>query len=129
MTRFLRFSIVGTAGMAVQLMVIWVLTDWLRIPAWIATAAGVGAAVLHNYAWHRAWTWRDRARATSIVEEFLRFAGANGLVSLAGNVAVVSALTSAAHLGAAPASVAAIALCSLANFWLAGCLVFARGRR
>jgi putative flippase GtrA len=125
MTRFLRFNLVGAGGIAVQLGMIWLLAHRLAMPPGLSTAVGVGAAVLHNYLWHRAWTWRDRPRATSGAIEFLMFAGANGLVSLVGNVMVVTALTSVTRIGAAPGSLVGIAICGLVNYWLADRAVFA----
>jgi putative flippase GtrA len=124
MTRFLRFNLVGAGGIAVQLGMIWLLAHRLGMPPGLSTAVGVGTAVLHNYLWHRAWTWRDRPRTTSGAIEFLMFAGANGLVSLVGNVIVVTALTSITRIGAAPASLVGIAICGVVNYWLADRAVF-----
>jgi hypothetical protein len=54
----------------------------------VSTAAAVEAAVLHNFAWHQRWTWRDRrpASAHETLGRLLRFHALNGAVSLAGNV-------------------------------------------
>jgi putative flippase GtrA len=49
---------------------------------------------------------------------------ANGLVSIGGNLAAMAVLVGGAHVPVVPANVAAIALCGLANFWLADRLVF-----
>lgn len=124
--RFLRFNLVGLGGIVVQLAVIGVLAHGLGTPPWIAAAAGVAAAVLHNYAWHRRWTWADRVGRQPAWREFLAFAAANGAVSLAGNVAIVGALTRLTSLGAVTGSAIAIGVCGLANFWIADRAVFRR---
>jgi hypothetical protein len=56
-----------------------------------ATAVAVAGAVIHNFAWHRRWTWRDRAH-DRVVTAFVRFALANGAVSLAGNIMAMALL-------------------------------------
>jgi putative flippase GtrA len=60
---------------------------------------------------------------------FARFVAANGLVSIGGNVAVMTVLVGGAHVPIVPANAVAIALCSLANFWLADRVVFTRRDR
>ena len=65
-----------------------------------ATALAVEAAVLHNFAWHQRWTWKDR-RAASARETWRRLRPLSRVeraVSLAGNVAITAALVRlAAH--------------------------------
>src|SRR4051794_22456616 len=92
MTRFVRFNVVGALGVAVQLGLLWLLTRSTRLPSGAATGVAVAATVVHNYIWHRCWTWRDRAGADRFAP-FVAFVGSNGVVSLAGNVAIVYALT------------------------------------
>jgi putative flippase GtrA len=113
---------VGAIGLATQLAVLSGLTAaGLAVPA--ATALAVAAAVVHNFLWHRRFTWGDRPQA-AILPQLLRFSGLNGLVSLTGNVVVTSALTSAG-VPLVVANLAAVVLCAAANFLLADRLVFA----
>jgi len=123
--RFIRFNGVGALGIAVQLLIVYALVTWAGIPAAVATAAGVATAVVHNFFWHHHWTWSDRrGHADSILGTFFRFALANGLVSLIGNVAIVSILVVTTGLGSIPANVIAIALCGIINYWAGDTLVF-----
>ncbi len=86
----------------------------------VATAIVTEAAVLHNFAWHRLWTWRDRTTTPrGWLVRLGRFHLANGAVSLAGNVAVMAALTGVLGVPCVPASVMAILVCATVNF-LAG---------
>ena len=97
--RFVRFNAVGGLGIVVQLTVIWLLTGVTQTPVALATALGVAAAVVNNFVWHRQWTWRDRLDDSgSTSAAFTRFALANGMVSLIGNVAVMSALVPLANM-------------------------------
>jgi putative flippase GtrA len=120
----MRFNGVGALGMAVQLGTVWVLGTWMATPAAVATAVGVSAAVVHNFSWHRRWTWRDRPLGPSRLNTFVAFATANGAVSLAGNVVIVTLLTTSGAATPVAANVVAIAICSLVNFWTSDTVVF-----
>ena len=119
------FAAVGAAGLACQLAVLGLLAD-AGVPVGVATAAAVGTALVHNFLWHRRWTWRDRAADGAWTSQFVRFAGLNGAVSLAGNVVVTTGLT-ATGMPLVPANVAAVAVCGVVNFMLADRAVFAAG--
>lgn len=122
--RWLRFNGVGLAGIAVQLATLAALAEGLSVDYRLATALAVAAAVAHNFAWHRHWTWADRAPQSSSLMLFVKFASANGLVSLVGNMALMAVLVGAAGLPVVPANVIAIVLCGLVNYWFADTLVF-----
>ena len=124
LSRPVIFALVGALGFACQLGVLHLLVE-AGIPVAVATALAVATAVAHNYLWHRGWTWRDRTgNAGSPRAQFLRFAGLNGLVSLAGNV-VITATLAAAGIPVLGANVVAVVACSVANYALADRLVFA----
>lgn len=91
----------------------------------IATILAVEIAVLHNFIWHRMWTWADRKTEISSLGALLRFNLTNGLVSIAGNVFLMWALAGGAKLNPQLANLLTIAICSVANFLLADRLVFA----
>lgn len=122
--RFVRFNSVGALGMAVQLSMVWALDAWAGAPAEVATACGVTAAVVHNFLWHRHWTWGDRRPGYRPVRAFATFAAANGLVSLVGNITLVGLLTTSGTVGPVAANVAAIGMCSFLNFWTSEAVVF-----
>jgi putative flippase GtrA len=118
------FALVGALGFVCQIGVLHLLTS-AGLPVGPSTALAVLAAIVTNFVWHRRWTWADRSQAAqSIPAQFLRFAGLNGAVSLAGNVVITAGLASAG----APvvgANVIAVVACSAVNFVLADRVVFA----
>jgi len=119
--RFLAFNIVGLGGVGVQLTSLALLVAW-GVHYLAATAAAVLLSVVHNFLWHRLWTWRDRrgsARST-----FVRFVFANGAVSLAGNLGVMATLVDGAGVPPVAANLVSIAVCGLLNFWLGDAFVF-----
>jgi putative flippase GtrA len=121
-SRFVVFNAVAMLGVAVQLGSIALLTEVANVHYLPATAIAVAAAVLHNFLWHRRWTWADRR--VPALRSLRRFALTNGVVSLAGNLGVMATLVSGAHVPPIPANVVAIALCGLLNFWLGDTFVF-----
>jgi putative flippase GtrA len=120
-TRFLRFNAVSALGIGVQLGVLWLLTtsgvDYLA-----ATTLAVGVAVVHNFAWHRQWTWADRD--THGVRALLSFAAGNGAVSLVTNLVVMTGLVSGAGLTPVLANLIAIGSAGILNFWVGDRVVF-----
>jgi putative flippase GtrA len=125
LSRWLAFNAVGLSGVLVQLSVLAALTRGAGLDVPVATLLAVEAAVLHNFFWHQRWTWRDRPAAgrREAAGRLLRFQAANGLVSLAGNIAITSWL---ATLGIEPvlANLLAVIACSLINFAAGELLVF-----
>jgi len=127
--RISRFSAVGLLGTGVQLAVLVLLlgagANYLA-----ATAAAVECAVLHNFAWHRRFTWRDRM-AKHWREKLLRlfrFQLSNGAISMVGNVILMRLLVGYLRIPALAANVLAIAACFAANFLVSDKWVFARGQ-
>jgi len=56
LVRWARFNAVGIMGAALQVAALSLLVT-LGMHYLVATALAVEAAVLHNYVWHRRWTW------------------------------------------------------------------------
>src|SRR5207237_721408 len=108
-SRVSAFACVGGLGFAVQIAVVAALTGLAGWHGAAATAAGVEAAVLHNFVWHCRWTWRDRADVGGgTAARLLRFHLANGLTSIAGNV-IISIVLMRAGVGAVVANTVAVA--------------------
>ena len=123
--RFIKFNAVGGLGIAVQLGTIWILTSVAHLPIELATALGVTAAIVNNFIWHHHWTWRDRRGGSAqALAAFQRFVLANGLISLVGNIVVMSAVAKLTTLPPVPANLIAIAICGVVNYFVGDRLVF-----
>jgi putative flippase GtrA len=124
MVRFLRFNGVGMVGFALQLALLALLLR-LGLNYLAATAIAVELTVLHNFAWHERWTWRDRtAGAEGRARRLWRFHASNGLISLAGNLLLMRLLVGLLGLPALPANLLAVLLCALVNFTASDRFVF-----
>ncbi|MBL8175887.1 MAG: GtrA family protein [Bryobacterales bacterium] len=121
MKRWLRFNAVGLAGIVVQLAVLTALRDAVGLHYLAATALAVETAVLHNFFWHWKWTWADRGAPG---RRLLHFQCTTGLVSVAGNVAGMSAFAGWFGMPLVAANLLAIACVYLFNFVVADRYVF-----
>ncbi len=121
LARLGKFNLVGLLGAALQLFLLYGLTKCLHMSAVAATPVAVEIVVLHNFAWHERFTWRDR-QLKSIRQRtarLWRFHAGNGLTSLLGNTVVVYFLVGRLNAPVMPSVVGAILFCSLINFFVA----------
>jgi len=121
--RWLKFNTVGIGGAAIQLFVLWVLHHFTSIPYIPAIMLAVEIAILHNFVWHEAWTWRGKP-----IEDrwwrLLRFHLGNGFLSIVSNVVLTSMYKEIVGLPLMAANFAAIVTAALLNFWVAQAWVF-----
>ena len=121
LARLGKFNLVGMLGAALQLLLLYLLTKGFHMSAVAATPAAVEIVVLHNWAWHERFTWRDR-RCEGIrqrITRLWRFHASNGLTSLAGNTVLAYCLVERLSLPVLPSAMGAIVICSLINFFIA----------
>jgi len=112
--RWLKFNFVGGLGIVIQLAALSILTGFFHLYYLLATALAVEIAVLHNFAWHQHFTWRERSGGT--LGRLLRFHLGNGLISIAGNLALMKLFVGVLGMPVLSGNAASIGLCSLANF-------------
>lgn len=119
MLRWLKFNLVGAAGVLVQVGILDLLVK-LGVHYLVATALAVESAVLQNYYWHVRWTWKECHGS------LWRFHLANGLISVMSNLVWMRVFTGWLGLPPVPANLMAIALTSVANFLFSERWVFQR---
>ena len=122
--RFLRFNLVGVIGFVLQLAVLAILLR-AGLHYLAATTVAVEVAILHNFAWHDRWTWKDRPAPDSIrLGRLGRFHLLNGLVSLVGNLAIMRLLVGTFGMPTLPANLIAVLVCAAVNYAASDRLVF-----
>lgn len=123
--RVRAFLVVGAIGFVVQIAALQTLLSilhWTYLPA---TALAVEAAVLQNFLWHERWTWRDRRDlGANRVERLLRFHVSNGLLSIVGNMIVMTVGVEVMGVQPVIANVMAVAAVSVVNYFAADRWVF-----
>jgi putative flippase GtrA len=123
MPRWFRFNAVGMAGAAVQLAALWFCTRVLDMQYVLATMLAVEIALLHNFVWHEAWTWRG-VPIEGRWRRLMRFHVANGFVSIALNALFTWVFKHYAGMPLLVSNTAAMGLTATLNFWLADAWVF-----
>ena len=125
--RLAKFSLVSGMGIGVQLAMLVVLTA-LRMNYLLATGLAVESAVLHNFLWHRRFTWRERTEPAEreMLAALLRFHLSNGLISVVGNLLMMRWLVGFLHIPVLMANLLTITLCWAANFLASDRWVFRR---
>jgi putative flippase GtrA len=127
--RWAKFNLIGVAGMGVQLGALAVLTRLEPTHYLCATATALEITLLHNFAWHVQFTWRDRRGKSALTAKLLRFQLSSGLVSLLGNLLLMRVLVQDARLPILPANTIAILCCSILNFYIGDRWAFAQRKK
>jgi putative flippase GtrA len=121
--RWLKFNTVGMGGAAVQLCALWLFQHLTSIPYIPAVALAVEIAILHNFVWHEAWTWRGMPPKDRWWR-LLRFHAGNGFVSILSNIVLTAFYKEIVGLPLLAANLSAIVTAALLNFWVAQAWVF-----
>ena len=123
--RWLKFNLVGAIGMVVQLAALALFNRLTAGRYLLASAAALELTLLHNFAWHLHYTWRDRRDPSALLAQLIRFHLSNGLVSLLGNLALMQILVHEARIPVLASNSIAILCCSIVNFCLGNNWAFA----
>lgn len=91
--RFLKYTLVGGSTFLFDLLLIWLMTEFLGVPYWLSTALGFLAAVSVNYFISRKYVFRGTARKVHHgYLYFMSLAGGGALLVTAAVTALVSGL-------------------------------------
>lgn len=88
--RFLKFAAVGAFGMVVDLSVLTLSREWLRLSLPLSVGLGFTVAVISNFTWNRLWTFPE-SRQRPIGNQLLQFVVVN-VIGLGINELVVLGL-------------------------------------
>ncbi|NET58845.1 MAG: glycosyltransferase [Symploca sp. SIO2E6] len=121
--RFIRFGLVGLTGVFVDMTVLYLLHDPTTL-AWGLTRSKIMAAevaIINNFAWNDAWTFRDLAHQQQgwgkRLKRLLKF-NIVCLVGLVLNVLLLNLLFNILGVHYLLANLIAIAAVTLWNFWI-----------
>ena len=124
LARWGKFNLVGVMGALVQLGSLAALSRIVPGHYLVTSAFALELTLLHNFVWHVHYTWRARRQRSTRLGQCIRFHLSNGMVSFAGNLALMKALVGEARLPLLAANGIAIVCCSLINFSLGETWVF-----
>lgn len=115
-------------GLCVKFSALAALVELAGVRPLVATGLAVEAVLLHNFAWHVRWTWRDRScglGASALLVRLAEYHLGTGAVALVSNIVAVQILTVQMGAHYIAANVAATIFAGLANFLIANFVVFA----
>jgi dolichol-phosphate mannosyltransferase len=123
MARFMRFALVGLSGVAVDMGLLYLLSDPSTL-GWGLTrskAVAAEAAIVNNFLWNDAWTFGDLVGAQKglghKLRRFLKFNIVCG-IGLVMNVVLLNLMFNYLHLNRYVANAIAIAIVTAWNFWV-----------
>lgn len=69
---FSKFSVVGFSGVAVNMGLLWILVEILKMDKKIAGGVSIEVSIINNFLWNNYWTWKGR-RGIPFFQRFLRY--------------------------------------------------------
>ncbi|MDE1156238.1 MAG: GtrA family protein [Acidobacteriaceae bacterium] len=111
--RITRFLAVGLLGFSLQIVLLEILHRYLHWNDLLATAIALEATLLHNFYWHRRFTWKSNG---PLPVQLYRFHLTNGLFAFTANLLLISWWTRLFHMPIVLATTLSAMLCSSANF-------------
>ena len=119
------FNLVGLFGFGIQLLALFLFKRVVGFDYRLAIACAVEVALAHNFIWHERVTWADViSRRRGVWTRLLRFHAANGLISIAGNVAFTWTFVTWGRMPYLLANAISVVICSLLNFAVGDRFVF-----
>ena len=121
--RLSRFLVVGLSGVAVDMLMLYLLSDpsMLNLGLTRSKIMASEVAIVNNFLWNDRWTFKDLAKGQNqkrqVLKRFIKF----NLVCLMGvilNVLILNTLFNTFHINRYLANFIAIAIVTLWNFWI-----------
>jgi dolichol-phosphate mannosyltransferase len=120
--RFLRFAVVGSSGVLVDMAMLFLLSDPSALGLGLTRSKVVAAelAIINNFLWNDAWTFRDLVgKDRSLRRKLRRLIKFNVIcgLGLALNVIILNIEFNLLHMNRYLANLIAIGVVTLWNFW------------
>ncbi|GBC68711.1 hypothetical protein HRbin01_00395 [archaeon HR01] len=115
--RFVRFSLVGVSGVAVNQGLLFLLTNYVLGERLYLAAAVISTemSVLNNFIWNEVWTFKDKHYSNSVYGRLLKFHGSRLLGILIGLV-ILYILTDVMGIHYLFSNLASIAASTIVNY-------------
>lgn len=121
--RFLRFALVGLSGMVVDMAALYLLSDPRSLGLGLTRSKAIAAelAIVNNFLWNDAWTFKDlvgaRKNATLKLRRFVKFNIICG-IGIVFNVLLLNFQFNVLRVDRYVANLIAIAIVMVWNYWL-----------
>jgi len=115
--RFAKFAAVGGSGVVVNMLVIYLLTEFAQLHYTISSLFAIEISILFNFALNNAWTWADR-KESPLFERLRNYHIAAGLTAFVGNWGMLILLSEYFGLNYLVSNLIGIATGALLNYYL-----------
>jgi len=115
--RLLKFAVVGISGVAVNMGVLYLLTEFYHILYIISSIIAIEISIISNFFLNDLWTWRDRAKKP-FRERFVQYHISVGLTAILANWLILLILTEFFHIYYMISNLIGIAVGTFANYIL-----------
>lgn len=125
--RWFKFQAVGAAGTCVQLGSLFFLREYLALSVLLAAAIAVEISILHNFCWHRHWTWAiadARLRSKPVFRQLCEYNLSYCLLSLISSVVFTDLFMRTLSVHYLIANLMSIGSVGVANFLIGELLIF-----
>ncbi|MGD9488623.1 MAG: GtrA family protein [Calditrichaceae bacterium] len=88
----LKFSIVGSSGVLVNMFVLYALTEYFKIYYMVSSIIAIELSILANFTLNEAWTWADRKKSGNY-SRIVRYHLSVGIAAVLANGVLLVVLT------------------------------------
>ena len=116
--KFVKFGLVGVSGIAVNMGVLWFLTELIGLDYLVSSVIAIFLSILNNFIWNDRWTWRERRLPgiRAFLIRFLKFSLVSCITAYVGNWGILYSLTRFLNVHYLVANLIGIAAASILNF-------------
>ena len=115
--KIIKFGLVGISGIAVNMGLLWFLTEQLHFAYWMSSIIAIEMSILTNFILNNLWTWTDQPQKQYFIRIF-EYHLAVGISALLGNWLILIILTQFLGVYYLVSNLIGIAIGSLLNFIL-----------
>jgi dolichol-phosphate mannosyltransferase len=128
--RFLKFCLVGGAGVVVNMGMLYLFTDIVGLYYLLSSIIAIEIAILNNFFWNDIWTWRDRRKRGGVqfFKRLIKYNISANFSSFVGNIVTLWILTSIFGWYYMYANLVGIMIGVVLNFSLNDRWTYRRGR-
>ena len=91
--RLIKFGIVGASGVVVNMAALYLLTDFGKIPYFVASIIAIELSIISNFTINFLWTWSDRSGDGTVWAKLVRYHIGAGATAFLGNYLILILLT------------------------------------
>jgi dolichol-phosphate mannosyltransferase len=122
--RLAKFGIVGASGVVVNVGCLYLLTEFARIPYFIASIIAIELSIISNFTINLLWTWRDRSEEGTLWRKIVRYHIGSGATAILGNYLILIALTEFFGMHYMISNLIGIAVGTFSNFLISDLWTF-----